>query len=126
MSTGNQKGLILCIDDDPDFLNFLRLVLETAGYSILEAFTGTDGLRKFREHSPDLVIVDLMMEEIDAGVSLCTEIRALRSHVPIFLLSSVGERFTTTTDTSMLGFDAVLQKPFDEEALLKLVHAKIG
>ena len=126
MTSGSSGRRILCIDDDPDFLHFLRLVLQTAGYTVIEAFTGLEGLAKFRQHEPHMVIVDLMMEEIDAGMSLCTEIRALRSAVPIFLLSSVGERFTCTADTSQLGFDAVLQKPFDEEALLKLVRAKIG
>lgn len=126
MNVENQKKYVLCIDDDPDFLNYLRLVLESAGYPVVEAFSGAEGIKKFKDWNPKLVIVDLMMEEVDAGLNFCQELRALHQSVPIFLLSSVGERFSTSIDTSQLGFDAVLQKPFDEEALLKLVGAKIG
>ena len=117
---------ILCIDDDPDFLNFLQILLNSAGFHAIGAFSAADGLKKFKESSPSLVIVDLMMEEIDAGLNLCSELRELRAKTPIFLLSSVGERFATSIDTSVLGFDAVLQKPLNEDTLLSLVRAKLA
>jgi len=121
-----QEKTILCIDDDPDFLNYLKLLLGSAGFNAIEAFSAGDGLKKFRETNPSLVIVDLMMEEIDAGLNLCSELRALRKDIPIFLISSVGERFAASIDTSLFGFDAVLQKPLDEDTLLSLIRSKIG
>ncbi len=119
-----QEKTILCIDDDPDFLNYLQLLLGSAGFNVITAFSVQDGLKKFQESPPSLVIVDLMMEEIDAGLNVCSELRALRRDIPVFLLSSVGERFATSIDTGALGFDAVLQKPLDEDTLLSLIRSK--
>lgn len=61
------KHLILCVDDDQDLLDALKLVLEKSGYATATARTAEDGFKKYKEVNPDLVIVDLMMEEVDAG-----------------------------------------------------------
>jgi two-component system, OmpR family, KDP operon response regulator KdpE len=123
--TQNQQPLILCIDDDPDFLTYVRATLANAGYRVLEAFSAKEGLKLFTAHHPDMVIVDLMMEELDAGALFCKEIRKSGSSVPIYLLSSVGAELHQTTDVSELGFNGVLQKPLRQEDLLKIVKANL-
>ena len=70
--------------------------------------------------------LDLMMEEIDAGTNLITRLRALGCDVPIYMLSSVGDDFTLTTDVRELGLAGVFQKPIDPETLLAVLRARLG
>ena len=63
----NAKRVILCVDDDDDILEFLRVVLEANNYTVRQAPSAEEGLRTYREAPPDLIICDLMMEEVDAG-----------------------------------------------------------
>jgi len=120
------KPVILCLDDDPDILFFLRTVLEKGGYVVKDAATAEDGLRIFKESNPDLVIVDLMMEEVDAGTSFVKEVRAAGGDTPIYMLSGVGDNLNLMTDYSSLGLSGVFQKPVDPEKLLKILKTKLG
>ena len=65
----NGKHVILLVDDDPDILESLRIVLEANDYVVATAGSAEEGLLVFGETSPDLLIVDLMMEEIDSGAN---------------------------------------------------------
>jgi two-component system, chemotaxis family, chemotaxis protein CheY len=120
------KHLILCIDDDPDVLVPLKIVLESGGYSVITAPDARQGVEVFRENKPDLVILDLMMEEIDAGMWALKEMRTLDKGVPIYLLSSTGDYFYSTTDADELGLAGVFQKPLDPQLLLSLLERKLG
>lgn len=120
------KRVILCIDDDPDVLSVLQIVLEAEKYRFVGAATAEEGLRVYREAKPDLVIVDLMMEEVDAGTSFVKELQRLRNEVPVFLLSSVGDNLTATIDYAALGLAGVLQKPLAKPQLLAMLKSKLG
>ncbi len=120
------KHVILCIDDDDDVLFFLQTVLEAKGYQVRTAGTAEEGLRLFKSTEPDFLIVDLMMEEVDAGTRLVKELRLLGNTAPIYLLSSVGDNLSMTADYSSLGLSGVLQKPVDEQQLLGILEAKLG
>ena len=120
------KHVILCIDDDEDVLLALRLVLEQNNYVMIEAPTAEEGLKKFKEDEPDLIIVDLMMEEVDAGTSFVKELRALGNASPVYMLSAVGDDLTMATDYSSLGLAGVFQKPISADHLLQVLKAKLG
>lgn len=120
------KHVVLCIDDDPDVLEALRLILEASGYICLRASTAADGLADFRREQPDLVLVDLMMEEVDAGANFAKELKAAGSDVPIFMLSSVGDSLSSMVDTGTLGLSGVLQKPPRPAELLALLKEQLG
>lgn len=120
------KHVILCIDDDPDILVSLRVVLESKGYVVATATTAAKGLEAYREHRPDLLIIDLMMEQIDTGLKLLEELRGLGNTAPIFFLSSTGDYLQGTTDLSDMGVTAVFQKPIDPGRLLSLIARKLG
>ena len=119
------KHVILCVDDDPDILFFLRTVLEKGGYVMKEAATAEDGLRVFKESNPDLVIVDLMMEEVDAGTSFVKEVRASGGDVPIYMLSSVGDNLHLSTDYTALGLAGIFQKPINSDSLISVLRSKL-
>jgi two-component system, chemotaxis family, chemotaxis protein CheY len=120
------KYLILCIDDDPDVLVPLKIVLEAGGYSVVTASDAKQGIEAFRECKPDLVILDLMMEEIDAGMWALREMRAFDQKVPIYMLSSTGDYLYSTADVNELGLAGVFQKPVNPKLLLSLLDRKLG
>ena len=120
------KHVILCIDDDPDILSYLRIVLEGEGYIYNEAASAEEGLRLYKDVQPDLVIVDLMMEEVDAGTNFVKELKVLGAEVPIFLLSSVGDSLNVTTGYDDLGLAGVFQKPLVKEHLLAVLGEKLA
>jgi DNA-binding response OmpR family regulator len=122
----NGKYLILCVDDDGDILEALRLRLNKAGYETDTALSAEDGLKKYKAIQPDLVIVDLMMEEIDSGTGLVKELKLAGNRAPVLLLSSLGDSLTISASTRDLGLDAVFQKPVNFEALLRTIKAKLG
>lgn len=120
------KQVILCIDDDPDILSFLEIVLEAAGYVYAGASSAEEGLKVYKEVDPDLIIVDLMMEEVDAGTGFARELQILQNLAPVFMLSSVGDNLNMTTDYSSLGLAGVFQKPLSKETLLAVLKAKLS
>ena len=120
------KHVILCVDDDPDILLFLRTVLEANDYIMVEAATAEDGARIYRENNPDLVIVDLMMEEVDAGTSLVKELKVLGNTAPVYMLSAIGDDLTMAADYSSLGLAGVFQKPVNPNHLLAVLKTKLG
>ncbi len=120
------KYVILYIDDDPDFLDSVRVILESNGYIMEEAHSAEQGLRVYKETKPDLVIVDLMMEEVDSGTSFVKELRLLGNKAPIYMLSSAGDQLSQTTSYVDLGLDGVFQKPIQPQTLLRTLKEKLG
>lgn len=122
----DKKFVILAIDDDPDVLNGLRIILEAGGMEMVQAFSAEEGVKKYKESHPDFILVDLMMEEVDAGLNFVKEIRLLGNKAPIYMLSSVGDSLSQNTDYSELGLSGVLQKPVNAKSLLSIIHTKMN
>lgn len=123
MSTG--QPLILCIDDDPDVLEYLRLTLGASGYRIVTAGSAEEGLKRYNEERPALLIVDLMMEEVDTGTQFCKELKALGNQAPIYMLSSIGDSLNREVDVTGLGLTGVFQKPLNKDKLLKVLEERL-
>lgn len=121
----DSKHVILAIDDDQDVLDALRMVLEANGYTMIEAHSAEEGLREYRRVNPNLIIVDLMMEEVDAGTGFVRELRALGNTAPVYMLSSVGDNLNANTDYSALGLSGVFQKPLNPDMLLSILKTKL-
>ncbi|HEY3447206.1 MAG TPA: response regulator [Myxococcales bacterium] len=119
------KYQILCVDDDQDILQTLKMILEKNGYVAVQASSAEEGYRKYQESQPDFVLVDLMMEQIDSGTNLVTKIKALGSKAPIYMLSSMGDEMSQTTNVNKLGLDGVFQKPIDPKTLVATLKAKL-
>jgi CheY-like chemotaxis protein len=119
------KPVILYIDDDQDFLDGMRALLEANAYVMIEALSAEEGLKVFRDGKPDLVLVDLMMEEVDAGTGFVRELKALGSDVPVIMISSAGDNLSLTTDYTQLGLAGLFQKPIDPAVLLTILARKV-
>ena len=119
------KYVILTIDDDEDVLLSLKLVLEKNGYAVAQARSGEEGLVEYKKENPDLVIVDLMMESIDAGKNFVKELRLLNNTAPVYMLSSLGDSLATNVDFADLGLDGVFQKAIGSKVLLATLRARL-
>ncbi len=119
------KYVIMAIDDDPDFLAAIRLLLEASGYIMVEAKSAEDGLKAYKKAKPDLILVDLMMEEIDSGANFAKELKLLGNKVPVYLLSAAGDGMTDNIDYAQFGFAGVFQKPIKNERLLSVIKSKL-
>ena len=108
---------ILIIDDDPDILDAVSIVLKSENYIVVTAMDGKEGVEKFKSEKPDLVLCDMMMERIDAGAKAAEAIRKEDKDVPIYLLISIGSVTDINVDINAKGFSGVLQKPLDIENL---------
>jgi two-component system alkaline phosphatase synthesis response regulator PhoP len=120
------KHVILYVEDDQDYLDNMRLILESNGYIMEEANSAEEGLRKYKECKPDLLLVDLMMEEVDAGTSFTKELRLLGNTAPIYMLSSVGDGLSMNIDYTELGLAGVFQKPITPNTILTMLKKKLG
>ena len=119
------KYVILCIDDDQDVLTSLRMVLEANAYEMAEAGTAEEGLKVYKAEQPDFVIVDLMMESVDAGKNFVKELQLLNNAAPVYMLSSVGDSLASNVQFSDLGLTGVFQKPVDTNTLLTTLKTKL-
>lgn len=119
------KFVILCIDDDNDILESLRMILESNNYTMIGALSAEEGLREYKTHKPDFIIVDLMMESVDAGRNFAKELKLLNNTAPVYMLSSVGDSLASNVDFSDLGLYGVFQKPIDISTLLMTLKIKL-
>ncbi|MEO6801885.1 MAG: response regulator transcription factor [Granulicella sp.] len=122
MKTLKAAAKILIVDDEPQILRVLRTSLSTQGYSLRVAPDGMEGLVAVQEWSPDLVITDLAMPQMD-GVTLCREIRSF-SEVPIIVLS-VRNQDMVKIEALDAGADDYITKPFSIQELLARVRAHL-
>ena len=118
----NKKFRILIVDDEPDIREILRMRLSTAGYNILEAENGAEGVRVAHQEKPDLIIMDVMMPVMD-GIKATKKIRSNleTAAIPIVMLTA-----KTAKEDELEGLDAgaddYLGKPFDDEKLLARIR----
>ena len=104
----NEK--ILVVDDDTNICELLRLYLTKEGYQVTTANDGEEGLEKFNQLKPDMVLLDVMMPRMD-GLEVCRRIRKL-GNTPVMMLTAKGETFDKVLGLE-LGADDYMVKPFD-------------
>jgi DNA-binding response OmpR family regulator len=120
------KYVILCVDDDADVRENVRTILEANDYIMVEASTAEEGLDVYKESDPDFLLVDLMMEEVDAGTNFAREMKLLDNKAPVYMLSSVGDALSQNIDYHDLGLAGVLQKPITPNVLLKTLKKTLS
>ena len=102
----NEK--ILVVDDDTNICELLRLYLTKEGYQVTTANDGEEGLDKFNQVKPDMVLLDVMMPKMD-GLEVCRRIRKL-GNTPVMMLTAKGETFDKVLGLE-LGADDYMVKP---------------
>ncbi len=119
---------ILIVDDDPDILDAMAMILESQGYQVVTARDGIEGLANLKAEEPDLLILDLLMPKMD-GFAVCKELQDPRwskfKKTPILILTSVREeasrrRYELETGLE-LEVDDYIEKPASPDILLQRV-----
>ena len=124
----NKKINILLADDDPDFIEINKTILESKGYKVDEAYTSSEALEKIRENQYDLLILDLMMEERDAGFTVAYAVREDENlkDLPILMLTSAQEKtgftFKFSKDKEWMKVDDFAAKPLKPTELVERVE----
>lgn len=93
-----KRAKILLVDDDPDFIEATKVVLESQPYEVITALSGKEGLEKAREQKPDLVLLDIIMPQID-GFQVCQQLKKdpELAEVPVIMITSFSEKYRETS-----------------------------
>lgn len=125
----SSAGKVLVVDDDPDFVEYTRIVLESQGYEVQTAATAEQALKMMRQDKPDVALLDVMMSYVLDGLNLTRQMRddpALRD-IPVIMISAIVSREEAgvfPTD-EYLAVDTFMTKPVDPADLLRQVAALI-
>jgi two-component system alkaline phosphatase synthesis response regulator PhoP len=118
---------ILIVDDEPDLVEAVAIILESKGYAVAKAYGGVEGLKKVRTENPDLIVLDVMMPDKD-GYAVCKELKADAKYrsIPILLLTAVVSNILTSRYTQEMGMeteaDDFVDKPVEPQELIKRVE----
>jgi DNA-binding response OmpR family regulator len=115
---------ILVVDDDPDIVFALSLLLRKEGFEVRTATSRADGMRALEDFGPDLMLLDVMMEQPDDGIAMAQELRRAGHRLPILMLTSVGRvtGMSFDRDDDLVPVDVFLEKPVRPEDLLAKVR----
>ncbi len=119
---------VLVVDDDPDVVDACRLFLERQGYQVATAFSRAEGMKALEAQKPDLLILDVMMEQPDDGLAMAQELRRKGNRIPIVMLTSIAKvtGMEYGQDNEMVPVDAFLEKPVDPGTLVNKVAELLG
>ena len=126
-----ERRKILAVDDDPDILKAISMMLEAAGYEIVTAGNGVEGIEKAESERPDLILLDVMMPEMD-GFAACEKLKSSpeTQEIPVVLLTAVADHVTRTKypvdGVIRAEADEYLPKPVKSQDLLQVVSSLIG
>ncbi len=111
---------IVLVDDDPDIQESIKMVLENAGYAFKGAMNSESGMALIKDENPDLVILDVMMEQPDDGFFMAQDLRAKGIATPIIMLTSVSSvtGMKYARDNEIVNVDEFIEKPVAPAQLL--------
>jgi CheY-like chemotaxis protein len=118
---------VLIVDDDPDLVETVSMILESKGYEVGKAYDGIEGEEAIKQRRPDVLVLDVMMPRKN-GYQLCKELKAdpATKGIPVVLLTAVGEAVPTTTYSHAEGMaveaEDFIPKPVDAATLVEAVE----
>ena len=125
-----QSSKILIIDDDPDITEAMKVVLQTENYQVQTATNGTEGMEQVKNNTPDLIILDVMMDTPREGFLINRELKKdpAYKNIPVLMITAVKEKTgidfkPEAGDPAWLPVEDFLDKPIKPEVLLEKVQA---
>jgi CheY-like chemotaxis protein len=121
---------VLLVDDDADFVEMNRTLLQERGYVVRVAYSGRQCLEEVTARRPDLIILDMVMERPSDGFDISRELRnsAYTKAIPLVMITSVNDSipFRVEPDSTWLPVDTLLEKPVDPQLLLAVVERALA
>ena len=118
---------VLVIDDDPEYVDATKTVLEAKGYEVVTAFDGTSGYKKAKECGPDIILLDVMMAYGDEGFDVSRKMHKDETlkNIPVIIITGLREemdlKYHFDPDEVWLPVKKVLEKPVKPEDLLSAI-----
>jgi DNA-binding response OmpR family regulator len=122
---GKNRRTILLVDPDPHFRAGLRLALEASGFTVGEAANGKEGERTALRIRPDAILLDLMLETVDAGSLLAQRLREIGEKFPIFLITHAAGSLDYNVDLYSLGIAGVFAKPVNVPEMIGTLRRRL-
>jgi two-component system response regulator VicR len=114
---------ILCVEDEPEMIDLIRLILGRRGFEVIGATGGVEGLKMVREQKPDLVLLDLMMPDMD-GWEVYQQIKAdeKTKGIPVIVVTAKAQSIDKVLGLHIAKVDDYIAKPFSPQDLLNSVE----
>lgn len=118
-----EKKKVLCIEDEPEMIDLIRLILERKGFEVIGAVGGQEGLNVIRRELPDLILLDLMMPEVD-GWEVFRQMKADEQlkDIPVIVVTAKAQSIDKVLGLHIAKVDDYVTKPFGPQELLKSVN----
>lgn len=118
---------ILCIEDHPEMIDLIRLILERRGFQVEGAISGREGIEAMMQNPPDLVLLDLMMPDVD-GWEVYRQIKAreVLKNIPIIVVTAKAQGIDRVLGLHIAGVDDYITKPFGPRELVESVERILG
>ncbi|MGE5251990.1 MAG: response regulator transcription factor [Bacteroidota bacterium] len=123
----NEVKRILCVEDEEEMIDLIRLILSRRGFEVKGAAGGTEGLRMVREEPPDLVLLDLMMPDMD-GWEVYQQMKAdeRTRNIPVIVVTARAQNIDRVLAMHIARVDDYITKPFSPQELLISVEKVLG
>lgn len=125
MSKDNSTKKVLVVDDEPDTLELVKLVLESGGFEVILANNGMEALVQIEKTKPDIVLLDIMMPDMD-GWDVFRKIKERNSEIPIAILTAKAQNIDKLLGLHVLKADDYITKPFGKNELIGKVKKLTG
>lgn len=114
---------IICVEDEPDMIDLIRLILSRRGFEVKGAAGGVEGLRLIRQEPPDLVLLDLMMPDMD-GWEVYQQLKAdeATKHIPVIVVTAKAQSIDRVLGLHIAKVDDYITKPFSPQDLMNSVE----
>jgi two-component system, OmpR family, response regulator VicR len=123
----NSTKVILCIEDEQEMIDLIRLILSRRGFDVRGANSGTEGLKIIRKEHPDLILLDLMMPDMD-GWEVYQQMKAdeATKNIPVIVVTARAQSIDKVLGLHIAKVDDYIAKPFSPQELLNSVDAVLA
>ena len=128
MGDMNKSPKVLVVDDDPAFVNVTSTMLKSKGYDVEAAYNKDEAIKKVGTVKPDLILLDIMLEKLRDGFTICYQLKhdpELRK-IPVLVVTAITEKtgfkFSPTADGEYFQADDFMEKPVKPSELLKRIE----
>jgi DNA-binding response OmpR family regulator len=123
---GDKRRTILIVDSDPHARAVLRNALEAADFSVGEAASGREGERTARRIEPDAILIDLLLEEVEASDVIADKLKEIGSRIPIYIVSTAADALIGAVGLRELGLSGVFLKPVEPAVIVQTLKTRLG
>ena len=122
-----EKKVVVCIEDEPEMIDLVRLILGRKGFDLVGAIGGREGLATVRNLKPDLVLLDLMMPDVD-GWEIYQQMKAddTLKDIPVIVVTAKAQSIDKVLGLHIAKVDDYVTKPFGPQELLQSVNKVLG